>query len=358
MYSLFVGLTQIFHLISSSSHFCLFVYSHFSFRLCAFTFNISLNIRSLELRLYSFLAIPCILFHVIFCRRASRIAYVWDPVPLLISVLKLFRYRIVLDVCMTPSLSSYIKSKSHPLFYQDSVTTLDSANLELSYISRFDKIISPSFYTTDFLLSNIPSPAPSISTIPFGVDLDYFSSIELVKVDSSPLRFGYVGVINMRKGIHHLIHALNLLFDQESVGLQRFELILFGRVHPLTQPFLKEARFPITIHPFTRDKRKIFSSFDILIHPSFIEGSAKCIYEALASARPVICTFESGPALTDAPSVLTYPSGDTQKLISCISYFLYSKSRIHYASNKSRNLIQSFTWNSYSSQVTNVLKNM
>ena len=160
----------------------------------------------------------------------------------------------------------------------------------------------------------------------------------------------------MRKGIHHLIHSLNLFVDQDPAVIQRFELHLFGRVHSLTHSFLKEARFPITIHPFTRDKKKIFSSFDILIHPSFIEGSAKCIYEALASARPVICTFESGPVLTDSESVLTYPAGDTQKLNSCISYFLNSKSCINYSSIRSRDLIKSFTWTSYSSQVTNVLK--
>lgn len=317
-----------------------------------FTLFPSLDIRPIELSFFSLLAIIIIPFHALFSLRTPKTAYIWDPEPFLIAVLRFFRYKIVLDLCMTPSLASLHQTQKHPDFYYDTSTTLDSALLQINNISKLDVVISPSTYTSQFLKDYLPASQASICTVPFGVNHSAFSDIPAVNLQNRTLVLGFVGLINMRKGIHHLIHALNLISEDRT----DFALELYGRVHPLTRPILSSANFPVKLNPFTRDKYLIYSNFDVLIHPSFIEGSAKCIYEALASAKPVICTHQSGPVLPQSDSILVYPAGETDSLIKCILYFLDSPSLVESASLQNRELIKPFTWQRYSSTVASVLQ--
>ena len=89
-------------------------------------------------------------------------------------------------------------------------------------------------------------------------------------------------------------------------------------------------KFNIVKHGFIDTKKdNIYKKFDLLIHPSFIEGSAKCIYEAMSSGLPVICSIQSGSLVQENVNGFVV-NVETLKINSSINYFL----------NKSEDLIK------------------
>tara|TARA_Y100000991_G_scaffold124864_1_gene94066 strand:- start:13 stop:498 length:486 start_codon:yes stop_codon:yes gene_type:complete len=153
----------------------------------------------------------------------------------------------------------------------------------------------------------------------------------------------------MRKGVRWLINVLNAINEKENVF---FELHLFGRIFNEEIDTINNANFKIIEYGFIEaSKENIYKNFDVLIHPSFIEGSAKCIYEGMASGLPIICTNESGSLVRHNENGFIFKAGDSKSLYMSLMFFLKNRNKIKTMGLKSKEIIKNYSWEIYAKKV-------
>lgn len=111
--------------------------------------------------------------------------------------------------------------------------------------------------------------------------------------------FGYVGRINVDKGINELLSA----FQKLVLKYSDIKLMLVGMedtTNPIEQGLLEWAKSTDKV-VFTgnvpkEDVCKYMATFDILVHPTYREGFGKVLQEAMAMAVPIITTDVPGPS--------------------------------------------------------------
>lgn len=111
--------------------------------------------------------------------------------------------------------------------------------------------------------------------------------------------FGYVGRINVDKGINELLSA----FSGLSPKYPKVKLMLVGMIDEENQiakellDWAKESdRVILTGNVSGKDVCKYMAAFDVLVHPTYREGFGKVLQEAMAMAVPIITTDVPGPS--------------------------------------------------------------
>lgn len=307
--------------------------------------------RKYELILFNLLSIPYIIIHYFLNITNKKYFHSWDSSLWLLTLAKKLDYRIIKDCAMTPSKASLIEAKKNASYYEDNITTKNDIFIEKKIFEKSDLIISPSKYTSNFIVKEYGINIEKIQTIPFGIDKKNFMKINNnKKIDKRNIRLGFVGLVNMRKGIRWLINDLNAIYDG---GNKNFELHIFGRIFKEELETLENAKFKIIKYGFIDISQKnIYTYFDILVHPSFIEGSAKCIYEAMAAGLPIICTEQSGSIVKKKKCGFVIKAGDKTELKKAIIYFLRNEDAILSMGESSRSIISNYTWEIYAKNVS------
>lgn len=104
---------------------------------------------------------------------------------------------------------------------------------------------------------------------------------------NSPLVVGFVGSVDLRKGVPYIIE-LARRFSADQV---LFKLV--GSVK-LKLPADLPANITFTGKCKKRDLPEMYRSFDVFLFPSTCEGSANSVAEAMAEGLPVIVSPQSG----------------------------------------------------------------
>ena len=296
--------------------------------------------RKYEIFFFNLLSIPYILFHYLMNFKNIKILHTWDTSYWLLIILKKLGYVIIRDMSMTPTRTSIKEAKRNPRFYVDKISTTEDAIIEEKIFQISNIITSPSKFTTNFIKNHYKVDQKKIKTIPFGVNQKKYYFINKTGIKKNTLKLGFVGLVNKRKGIRWLIESLNLLEENNNSGFE-FELHLFGRIYGEDIEFINKAKFKLIKYGFIdTQKTNIYNFFDLLIHPSFVEGSAKCIYEAMSSGLPIICTIQSGSLVEDKKNGFLINAGDTKKLISSINYFLSKSDELVKMGKHSKSIIR------------------
>ena len=158
------------------------------------------------------------------------------------------------------------------------------------------KLLCDSKPQREFLLVNGFNYFESKLTVPgagsiCGVDDSLFDcpSLNEARSPETPLTFGIVGRINEEKGILWLLKIIETKLNNE--GKYRFVFIgsIDGDEH-CKNYFLKSVMLNSAVEYLGEisDKRKIYSSFDVLLCCSYREGFSNTILEAQAFSKPVI----------------------------------------------------------------------
>ena len=318
------------------------------FNLISTYFISSFPARNLEILLFNFYIIPYIIYLRFKFRTTKRIIHLWDTSIWFTKFIKKLGFEILLDISMTPCFASIIEATKNPKYYQDKVSTLNQVKKEKKIMKMAKRCICPSVFTGEFIKNNYGIDKSKIIVIPFGAD-PIISKNKHIRDDAKVIKLGYVGLINKRKGIRWLIDVLNLI--QKDNTKIKFELNLYGRIFKDELYFINNAKFKIKTHGFIRNNKNIFPKFDILVHPSFIEGSAKSIYEAISFGLPVICTKQSGSICKHSYNGFIVDAGDSKKLYIYLIKLLSNKSLIKKMGKKSKILSENFTWEIYASKV-------
>lgn len=213
------------------------------------------------------------------------------------------------------------------------------------------KILAASTFTKQTLVAS-GVPAAKIIINPLGVELDLFRPPGKPRT-RQPLRFLFLGAISARKGVPLLLEAWR------SLGLKDCELWLVG---PITsKEFGLIPKLPgLTLRaksPY-EDLPELMRQCDVLVFPSFCEGFARVLLEALATGMPIITTeATAGPDLIqDKKEGLLIPSGNLEALREAMKYFVDHPDDLETMSVAARRCAEKFSWNSYGDRWHEILR--
>lgn len=126
-----------------------------------------------------------------------------------------------------------------------------------------------------------------------------------------PLRALFLGLVGPRKGPHIALEAW-----RRSSANQKGRFALHGRVEdgydPIIAPYLNDPG--VEKYDFTLDTQKVLQNSDVLILPSFEEGSALVTYEAQGCGVVPLVSDAAGAKCVDKVNALVHRVGDVETL--------------------------------------------
>jgi glycosyltransferase involved in cell wall biosynthesis len=190
-------------------------------------------------------------------------------------------------------------------------------------------------------------PQKEIALAPYGVDVEFWTP-RPTNHPPGPLRFIYAGNVSVRKGIPLLIEAWSKaeLRDAELAIVGSW-LLADGKKYSLP-PGIKW--FPPCSWQALRDR---YRESHVFVFPSFAEGFALVLLEAMACGLPVIASEASGASevLTTGCGFVTSP-GDLDRLVDLLRWFDRNRDKLSAMGREARSLAERCTWSRYRSLVT------
>lgn len=164
-----------------------------------------------------------------------------------------------------------------------------------------------------------------------------------------PLRFLFIGQISPRKGVQHLLEAFARIpataASLSMVGEMRIPAATFA-------PYADRVRWTPTVP--RAEIPAIMADHDVLVFPSYFEGSALSLIEALASGMGVIQTRAAGNGATEATGlVLAEPS--TDGLYDALMAAIDDRSRVDAWRAAAQAEAQRYTFAAYSAGIASLL---
>ncbi|MDH3591369.1 MAG: glycosyltransferase family 4 protein, partial [Planctomycetota bacterium] len=178
-------------------------------------------------------------------------------------------------------------------------------------IANADLILVPSRFVLDENLRRGIEPE-RLRFVPIGVDTTLFrpGPAPAPAAPNGPLRVLFAGTASVLKG------AVTLLRAAERFGDRRIELTFAGAVRDEMRPFLEACAAPIRLTgPVTQQHLAgLFREADLLCLPSYVEGSALVVYEAMACGLTCVVTRQAGSVVRDGADGLIVSAGAPEEL--------------------------------------------
>jgi glycosyltransferase involved in cell wall biosynthesis len=213
---------------------------------------------------------------------------------------------------------------------------------------KCDLIVVPSkFVKRSFLEYGFKES--EIYNIPFGVDIEEFSSIE--KKDDV-FRVVFAGQMMLRKGVHYLLKAFS------ELDLPNSELLLIGSKRPEIDPYFEKYNscFRFVGHKPQNELYKYYSQGTVFAMCSIEEGLAMVQPQAMACGLPLICTPNTGGGdlIREGKEGFIVPIRDVDALKEKIHWCYENRDECAEMGRKAKERVSSkFTWNDYGSRVVN-----
>ncbi len=192
-------------------------------------------------------------------------------------------------------------------------------------------------------------PEKQIARAPYGVDLEFWQPVPCSELPpSSKIRFLYAGQCSIRKGIPVLIDAWR------KAELKNAELELVGS-WLLNES--KKRELPAGVHligPVAREElRARYHAADVFVFPSFFEGFALALLEAMACGLPIIGSeVLDGMGLVDETTGRSVAAGGGDALVEAIRWFSANRDRLATMKSATRLAVERFTWGNYRKSVS------
>jgi glycosyltransferase involved in cell wall biosynthesis len=170
------------------------------------------------------------------------------------------------------------------------------------------RLLVPSEHVKSTFLSR-GYPSAKLLRHQYGFDAGRFTPSSTPR--SGPFRAVFIGAVEPRKGVHIALEA----WRRSGVPADA-ELAIYGRIVPGYSHVLEQyADLPnVTFHGFTDDTANVMRSADVLLLPSFEEGSALVTYEAQGCGAVPLVSDAAGAECTDGVSALIHKAGDVETL--------------------------------------------
>jgi starch synthase len=203
-----------------------------------------------------------------------------------------------------------------------------------------DLVLAPSSFVAETV--RLFHPNKTIALAPYGVDLEFWTP-GARNGGSEVLRFIYAGQISLRKGIPFLLQAW------EKAALRSAELQLVGSWHLSDSKRASLPRGVTYISALSSEAlRDHYRRAGVFVFPSFFEGLALVLLEAMACGLPAIASAATGGAdvLTEASGRLL-PVGGLDALVDALRWFDQNRSCLPVMGRAARKRAEECTWDRY-----------
>ena len=218
-------------------------------------------------------------------------------------------------------------------------------------ITLADHIFIPSSFVKNSLLEAGVNQE-KISVIPFGAPIDYFHPIP--KQDQG-FRALFVGRVGPRKGVHYLLQAW------QELSIPDAELLLVG-INDFPEGWLArytdQVRY-ISSVPHTL-LNQYYSSANVLVLPSLVEGLALVQLEAMACGIPLITTPNAGGSdiITDGVEGFVIPIRNVDVLKVKLEWCYSHPLELAEMGRAARRKAEQMTWNLYHQRLVNQVQDL
>lgn len=240
--------------------------------------------------------------------------------------------------------------------------------LESVCIKRADRLIAVSQYTRDSIITTHRVPKSRIDVIYHGINQEEYKFPEEEQRDfKAKMGFGsdpvvlFVGRLEERKGVDILLKAFSMVPRQT-----RARLVLAGSGDP--SPYASQAgelgiTDSVTFLGFVeaRNLRLLYSTCDLFVLPSRLEGLGMAIQEAMAAGKPVVATRAGGmPEIVKSGEngLLVDPVNAGQLAEAMAALLQNADLRKSVGDRNSRAIREQFTWSRTARQTEQVYKGM
>lgn len=214
-----------------------------------------------------------------------------------------------------------------------------------------DHIFVASSLTKRSLL-DVGIPSERISVIPYGAPIEYFHPQP--RLDSG-FRVLFVGRVSPRKGVHYLLQAW------QALNLSDAELLLVG-VNEFPSGWLTQYQDSFRHVPSLPHTalNQYYSSANVLVFPSLVEGFGLVLLEAMACGIPVITTPNTaGPdILTDGVEGFIVPIRNVEALQEKLEWCYRHPQELAEMGKAARRKAEQLTWELYRQRLANQVRSL
>lgn len=218
-------------------------------------------------------------------------------------------------------------------------------------------IIAPSSFVRNELIG-AGAPVEKIKTVPFGFDSSYPQHeiercIDIRFNDKNKtIQILFAGNAGYRKGIHDL---LSIAQDMISENIR---FVIAGALEEpcrkaITSLNLNNVSFLGKLSQ--ADLHEVYRKSDIFFFPSYLEGSAMVIFEAMSWGLPVVTTNESGSVIQHEYDGFICSAGDQNTMKGWLGKLIYNPNLRYQISKHSLNTSRQHTLAHYSGKLISEL---
>ncbi len=270
--------------------------------------------------------------------------------------------KMYLEQCVAPrsaQISMYKKFSSlYNIDYSEEIASCKKLHLrELKEWELATKIIVPSSYVCNEMVKCGVNPE-KICIVPYGYSSpDSCCEIEnhikeKQQKQSEKIIVLYVGNGGYRKGVLDLVELATKLKNVPNI-----EFRIAGNMANI-QEHIKSLRVNNMTFLGVLDKKRLnleYLKADIFILPSYLEGSAMSIQEALCFGLPVITTFESGSFIANNQEGFVFNAGDIEGMYNAILLLARNTQLRYTMAYKAIELMQKNTLSTYQNNLLSAL---
>lgn len=223
------------------------------------------------------------------------------------------RPKLVLEQCVAPRASQLLMVDRLAAFMPADLVRHRKANIELLKVREeeewrlADLVLAPSSYVSEELVA-AGCPESKIRLVPYGYSPRKDAPPRVARHRTEPLRGLFVGGVDYRKGVHDLAAVAGRFAGRAQIDV-------FGKVMVEDKVAAEWGR-TVSLkgpQPFSAVQQAYLDA-DFLVLPSYLEGSAMVVYEAMSFGLPCIVTRETGSVITHGHDGFLFEAGDQDGL--------------------------------------------
>ncbi len=216
-----------------------------------------------------------------------------------------------------------------------------------------DALLDDEFQRADYLLGFSPFHIDTFVEMgvdrskfleaPLGVDIDLFSEMACRGPDQDtdrPFRVLFVGQLTQRKGLSYLIEGF------KKAAIANSELMLVGAVVGSDAPWRNTPRLVHLPGQLRSRLPSIYSSADVFVMPSLIEGFCLTVLEAMASGVPAVVTPHTcgDSVVRDGVEGWTIPIRDSDAIAERLLRLHANRDEAQAMGRNARRRAEQFSW--------------
>lgn len=260
------------------------------------------------------------------------------------------RPKLVLEQCVAPRASQLLMVDRLAAFMPPDLVRHRKANIELLKEREekewrlADLVLAPSVYVSEELVA-AGCPAQKIRLVPYGYSPRKDAPYRSARRRTGPLRGLFVGGVDYRKGVHDLAAVAGRFAGRIQIDVLGKVMVEDKIATEWGKALSLKGQQPFNI------VQQAYLEADFLVLPSYLEGSAMVVYEAMSYGLPCIVTRETGSVITHGHDGFIFEAGDQDGLATVLSNILDDIECLDFISRNAKQAAQQVSAEQYSERL-------